>query len=57
MTDPQHMFPPPGRPAQQTPTVRHWDGNGWTRPTPTAAPAATAAARPAAAPNRARAAG
>jgi hypothetical protein len=41
MTDQQPTIPPPaGRRTQQKPTVRHWDGNGWTQPTPTAAPAA-----------------
>ena len=50
MTDQHSTFPPP---AQQRPTVRHWDGNGWTQPTPTAAPAA-ALPRSAAKPKRVR---
>jgi hypothetical protein len=41
MTTQQPAFPPPAeRYTQQKPTVRHWDGNGWTQPTPTVAPAA-----------------
>jgi hypothetical protein len=37
MTDQQPTLQPPaGGPQQPIPTVRrHWDGNGWTQPTPT----------------------
>ncbi|MFC0681820.1 hypothetical protein ACFFGH_28645 [Lysobacter korlensis] len=36
MTDQQPTFPPPAGGLQHpTPIVRrHWDGNGWTSPTP-----------------------
>jgi hypothetical protein len=39
MTTQQPAFPSPERYTQQKPTVRHWDGNGWTQPTPTVTPA------------------
>ena len=44
MTDQQPNFQSPaGRYTQQKPTVRHWDGNGWTQPTPAVSPAVNAA--------------
>jgi hypothetical protein len=55
MKNQQPAFPPPAeRLVQQKPTVRHWDGNGWTQPTPTAGPAAAALPRSAGAAKRGR---
>ena len=39
MTDQQSTFPTPAERFAQQPIPivrRHWDGNGWTQPTPTA---------------------
>ena len=43
-----------GRHTQQKPTVRHWDGNGWTQPTPAAGSASAALPRTAGNAKRAR---
>jgi hypothetical protein len=40
-TEQQPAFPPPAERFAQQPTPivrRHWDGNGWTQPTPTVEP-------------------